>query len=481
MRREKIEKFIVVASILLIIVLATFFHFEIHFENALTNIPDANFGVRISIWRYIFEPVLGILLFFNRSIYPLKELPFALIWIIILYLLFGVIQAYKKRDGSKNVLIKKLSNIPLLLGICFSIFVLILFIPLPNNTIVNHSKNSILVTTHAHTEYSHDGLISQEAMWRWHKRNGFDAFFISDHANHKKTLQFSQAQRNGEFEIAPLIMVGQEHSGTNHMSLLGLNGKFDTKGMSDKAVIDSVHQYGGAVIINHWFDGKGKEKEFYHDLGVDGFEVENVGSDLYYDREIFEELKKFCRANNLTMIGGLDFHGYGRACSIYNALEIPNWKSIKPNEKERAILEIFKNGQQDKIKVLIYKDRDFYSDTNLIFRPFLTLINYFRTLNFIQVISWVIWILLFQFSKKRINKNHFNSDKMIVVIAGFCVVFLLSLSVVYYFNGEAVKGYSKVYSEYFSMLGIIGVILAIFVFLLTYLRFFKTSISNHNR
>ena len=126
MRREKIKKFIIVASILLIIVLATFFHFEIHFENALTNLPDANFGVRISIWRYIFEPVLGILLFFNRSIYPLKELPLALIWITILYLLFGVIQAYKKRDGSKNVLIKKLSNIPLLLGICFSIFALIM-------------------------------------------------------------------------------------------------------------------------------------------------------------------------------------------------------------------------------------------------------------------------------------------------------------------------------------------------------------------
>ncbi|HDZ06739.1 hypothetical protein LCGC14_0292680 [marine sediment metagenome] len=473
MRRDKIEKLIIVASILLIIILATFFHFEIEFENTLTNLSDENFGVDISIWRYIFEPFLGVLLFFNRTLYPLEELPLALIWIIILYVLCCVIQAYSKKDGSKIVLLKKLSNLPLLLGICFSIFVLILFIPLPNNTIVNHSSNLVLVSTHAHTEYSHDGLISQEAMWRWHKRNEFDAFFISDHANHKKTLEFSQAQRNGEFEIAPLIIVGQEHSGTNHMSLLGLNGKFDTKGMSDKAVIDSVHQYGGAVIINHWFDGKGKEKEFYRDLGVDGFEIENVGSDLYYDREIFEELKKFCKTNNLTMIGGLDFHGYGRACSIYNALEIPNWKSMEPNEKERVILEIFKKNQQDKISVLMYKDRDYYSNTNLIFRPFLTLINYFRTLNFFQIISWIVWILLFQFSKKLMKRNHFNSDKIIVGISGFCVVFLLSLSIVYYFNGQAVKGYSKVYSEYSSILGFIGFILAVFVFILTYLRFFK--------
>lgn len=476
MRREKIKRYITVISIFLIIVLASFFHFEIHFENTLTNIPESNFGVHISIWRYIFEPVLGILLFFNRSLYPLKELPLALMWVLIIYLFLGFKLVFEKKEGRKKVFLKKLSNIPLLLGICFSIFALILFIPLPNNTIVNHSENSVLVTTHAHTEYSHDGLISQEGMWNWHKRNGFDAFFITDHANHKKSLQFSHAQRNGDFEISPLIMVGQEHSGTNHMSLLGLNGKFDTKGMSDMAVIDSVHKYGGAVIINHWFDGKGKEKEFYHDLGVDGFEIENVGSDLYYNRVIFDELKKFCTTNKLAMIGGLDFHGYGRACSIYNALEIPNWKSMEPAVKEGAILDVFKKRAQEKIKVLIYNDRDFYSDSNLIFRPFLTLLNYFRTLNFIQVISWIIWILLFQIIKKRIKKRLFDSDKMIVVLAGFCVVFLLALSGVYYFKGEAVKGYSKVYSEYFGILATVGFILAFFV--LMYLRFFRKSISN---
>jgi len=476
----KNKYFITGVFLLLIVVLAVFFHFEIHFENALTNSPEAGFGVHISIWRYIFEPILGPLLFYNRSINPLTELPMALMWGTLIYLLVELVPAFKYRKTRKKSILKKLANIPLVLGICFSIFALTLFIPLPNNTIINNSEKSVLVTTHAHTEYSHDGLISQKGMWKWHKRNGFDAFFITDHAHHTKSLQFSESQRKEEFHIAPLVMVGQEHSGTNHLSLLGLNGEFDTIGMEDKAVIDSVHKYGGAVFVNHWFDGKGKEKEFYRSLGVDGFEIENVGSELYYDREIYIELKKYCKANNLIMIGGLDFHGYGRACSLYNALEIPDWKSLGVREKESKILNILKNGPQEKIKVLMYKDRDLYGNKNMILRPFLTFINYFKTLNLIQIFSWIFWVTLFQLFRKRFTIEIFNPDKFIVIVAGFCVLFLFSLSGVFYFKGEAVKGYNKVYSEYFSILGIVGIVLAAFVMFLGYKRFCSKAIYNRN-
>ena len=115
-------------------------------------------------------------------------------------------------------------------------------------------SNSILVTTHSHSEVSHDGLISQDNLWKWHKENNFDAFFVTDHANHEKSFDFARKQRRGEFSIDPLVMVGEEYSASNHMSLLGLKNKFKTKKMSDQAVVDSVHAYGGVVIINHWFD-----------------------------------------------------------------------------------------------------------------------------------------------------------------------------------------------------------------------------------
>ena len=463
----------IVVFILCIIFLTTFFHFQVYFENVLTFAPESDYGLKISIWRIIFEPILGLLLYFNRSIYALEELPLALLWVVIFYIGFSLIKIFKERTERKKILFKKLASLPLLLGVCFAIFVLILFIPLPNNTIVNNSKNSILVTTHAHTEFSHDGLISQENMWKWHRKNGFDAFFITDHANHKKSVEFALKQRSGKLPMAPLIMVGQEYSGSNHMSLLGLNGKFETKGMEDKAVIDSVHQYGGAVIINHWFDGKGKDKEHYKKLGADGFEIENAGKELYYDRNTFGQLKKFCENNNLTMVGGLDFHGYGRVCSLYNVFDIPGWAAMNPASKEKAILTILKDASPEKIKILMYKDRPFYTNENLFFRPFLTLVNYFRTLNLFQVLSWVFWLVLFQSIKKIIKKIGVRQGMKLPFLAVASATFMIVLALVYYFRGEAVKGYSDVYSEYSLLLGPIGLLLFLYALVVVYFRRFK--------
>ena len=474
MKRTSIQKFAVAVPILCIVILAAFLHFQVHFENVLTLSPEADYDVKISIWRIAFEPILGLLLYFNRSIYALEELSLTLLWVLIFYIGYSLIKIFRGRLKRKRMLLKKLADLLLLIGSCFAVFVLILFIPLPNNTIINNSKDSILVTTHAHTEFSHDGLTSQENMWKWHKRNSFDAFFITDHANHEKSLAFAQAQKNGSFPIAPLVMVGQEYSGSNHMSLLGLNGKFKTKGMKDQAVIDSVHRYGGAVIINHWFDGKGKEKEYYEKLGADGFEIENAGKDLYYDRATFSQLKAFCKANGLTMIGGLDFHGYGRVCSLYNALEIQGWHAMDYSLKQQAILRILKNGPQEKIKVLIYKDRPFYTGDNIFFRSFLTLLNYFRTLNLFQVLSWIFWLVLFQSIKNRKKRTAIEQDKGLPFLAMASAIFMMILALVYYFRGEAVKGYSEVYSEYSLLLGPIGLLLLLYTMAIVYFRFFKS-------
>lgn len=470
MKRTRTQTFVFALGILSIILLSTVFHFQVHFENALTQSPAPEYAVDISVWRILFEPILGPLLYLNRSIYVLKEVPITLLWGLILYVVLSLGQIFRERHTRKRVAFKNLTNLPLVIGICFTIFVVILFVPLPNNTIVNNSKDTVLVTTHAHTEFSHDGLISQKNMWKWHRKNGFDAFFITDHANHKKSLQFSQEQKNEKFPINPLVLVGQEFSGTNHMSLLGLNGKFETKGMGDNAVIDSVHRYGGAVIINHWFDGKGKDKKVYAALGADGFEIENTGKDLYYHRDTFEELKKFCESNGLTMIGGLDFHGYGRVCSLYNAFEIPDWDALDYDGKERAIINILKDGPQEKIKVLLYKDRSLYTNSKLFFRPFLTAVNYFRTLNLFQVLSWAFWLLLLQLILNYAGKTAFFKNKGLLIISFISAIFLIVLAFHYYFRGNTVSGYSEVYSEYSLFLGSIGLGLFPYVLALAYFR-----------
>ena len=164
--------------ILVILVITTLFHYPIHIEDALTNSPIHDYDVSISFWRITFEPVIGLLLFFNRSLYALSELPITLVWILMIFIIYTIIKLVRIKE--KKFIISQIVNTPLVIGLWFTVFVIILFISLPNNTIVNNSPNSILVTTHSHTEYSHDGLISQKGLWDWHKRNGFDAFFITE-------------------------------------------------------------------------------------------------------------------------------------------------------------------------------------------------------------------------------------------------------------------------------------------------------------
>ncbi|MBU2903166.1 hypothetical protein KO529_00105 [Arenibacter algicola] len=472
---KMLKKSFVAIPILVIAFLALFFHLDIHIIDALTLKTVPEYDIHIPVLRIFFEPILGLLLYFNRSIYPLQELPITLLWILVFYICFSLIKIFKVEAAPyrRQTALRFLGNLPLLIGICFSVFVVILFIRLPNNTIVNNTSDEILVTSHAHTEFSHDGLISQEKMWAWHKRNGFDAFFITDHANHKKTLDFSTKQRNNQFPLEPLIMVGQEHSGSNHMSLLGLNGKFETKGKPDSLIVNLVHKHGGAVIINHWFDGKGNDKEFYKDLGADGFEIENVGKELYYDRTLFNDLKKFCESNKLLMIGGLDFHGYGRACGIWNAFQIPNWHQMDPEIKEKSILEILRSRDQSRVKVLMYQDRPFYSGENLLFQPYITVVNYFRTLNFWQVLSWALWLVLLQLLWNYRREHFIPMHKRMALTGMVSALFLIVLGLYYMVRGNAVKGYSKVFAEYSSMLLTIGSIFMVYSLVTIYFRFFK--------
>ena len=464
---------------LLIVIISVFFHYKIHFIDSVNNDTLTGFAINISIWRILFEPFLGLLMYFNRALYALDEFPMTLIWALIIFIIYSIVKTVIIKEGFKKpFLLAQLANLPLLIGLWFTLFVIMLFVPLPNNTIVNNSADKILVTTHCHSEYSHDGLMSQQDLWAWHKRNGFDAFFITDHNNHDRTLDFVEAQRKGEFSTDPLVMCGEEFSGSNHLSLLGLKKKFSTKRFADSTAVDSAHAQKGAVIVNHWFDGEKKSLLYFKNLGADGFEIANTATDRSYDRKIYEKIKRFCRNNNLIMNGGLDFHGYGNLCSLWNAFEIPGWHKLDFQKKEAAILRILRNREQDKLTVILYKDRPYYEKGNVFFSPVITAVNYFRTLNFYQVLSWLIWIALLAMVKIRFfdGKSFAKSMTLNRVIPAAGIIsafFLLALGFNFYGKIERLLDYNDIFIEYSELLFYAGGALLIYSAIISFLRFRK--------
>jgi hypothetical protein len=461
---------------------AVFFHYPVHIENALTLHPEPDFEVQVSWLRIIFEPVLGVLLWFNRAFYALSEIMVLLYWVLGLFVIYTLVQSFrlKGKYQVKRFLVSQLLILPVLVGLWFAFFVILIFVPLHNDRIINKTSDWVLVNTHSHTEFSHDGLISQEGLWKWHKRNGFDAFFITEHNNHNHTLEFVNRQRNNEFPGEPAVFCGEEFSGSNHLSLLGLKTDFTTKGLSDSVVVAKARSEGAAIIVNHWFDGERKTLEYYRDLGSDGFEIENTAEDKRYNREVYQRIKSFCENNGLIMNGGVDFHGYGSVCTLWNAFEIPGWKNMNFQAKEEAIMNIIKTRDQSKLKVLLLNDRPYYEKKNLLFMPVITLFNYFRTLNFVQVISWILWILLFALIYSKVNTNpalkgKFACRNVFPYTGIMAALLLISLGIVYVIRNQPVEEFTEMYHEYSRILFVAGFALLIVSGFTAYFRIGKAS------
>jgi hypothetical protein len=256
--------------------------------------------------------------------------------------------------------------------------------------------------------------------------------------------------------------------------LLGLKSDFKTKGLPDSVVVAKARSEGAAIIVNHWFDGERKSLENYRDLGVDGFEIENTATDKRYNREVYQRIKSFCETNGLIMNGGLDFHGYGSACTLWNAFEIHGWKNKDSQAKEEAILNIIKTRDQSKLKVLLLKDRPYYERKNLFLHTPVTLFNYFRTLNFWQVFSWLFWIFLFVFMRNKSTVVHQLTCRKMFPLAGIAAaLFLLGLGFVYVFRNQTVEDFTEIYPEYYKLLFMAGSALLVVSGLTTYFRVFR--------
>jgi len=462
-----------------IAILATVFHHPIQIIDALTSEPVPGFGINISIWRVIFEPLMGPLLFYLRADQPLLEFIVLLLWIISLSLIVPMARILLKKEerggnGFIYGLLLWLKRIPLIFSIWLGVLWLMIFMWFPANTIVNNQENSILINTHSHSEYSHDGIISQEALQSWHRKNGFDAFFITDHNHHEKTLEAVKAQETGTLPGEPLIIGGEEYSGSNHMTLLGLNHNFSTRDLSDQQVIDSTHKDNGIVIVAHWFDGERKSIPYFIDMGVDGFEIANQGAGLTYDRRIFQNIEKACTTNGLLMNGVADYHGYGSPCFVWNALEIPGWHHMDMDQQRESILNLLRQKNMDKIRVLLYNDRYVFERSYAGLSPVYTLGSYFRTLNLMQILSWLIWLVLLRIIGRKMSylKNSNSGGSMIPleILSIASSLYLLVHGLILQNKAHKLASYNDIYNEYGTIMLLCGAGFLVYTLILIFIE-----------
>lgn len=120
--------------------------------------------------------------------------------------------------------------------------------------------------------------------------------------------------------------------------------------------------------------------------------------------------------NQLFIIGGADYHGYGPACNTWNAMEISNWEQLTHVQKTHGIMDGLINGNN---RVLYYSDRRIYGTGNVWLSPLKNIMDYFRSLNGFQVLSWVVWCLLFIVFKVKYSAKCFY---LIPFVSGIAIL-----------------------------------------------------------
>jgi len=150
----------------------------------------------------------------------------------------------------------------------------------------------------------------------------------------------------------------------------------------------------------------------------------------------------------------------------------------KFKSKEDAILNVIKTRDQNKLKVLLYKDRPYYSKKYIFLSPLFTFFNYFRTLNIYQIISWIVWILFFSIILKKLSGNpefikKLSPDKLIPVKGVFSAIFMLGLGIFYYSRIKNIEGFTEMYGEYSRILFIVGSIFLIYSGIIIFFRIIR--------
>jgi len=466
-------------------ILFIFFRYPIEIVDALTYEPVPGFDIHISLWRVLFEPFIGPLLFYLRANKPAGEFSILFLWIIVLalaILLARSIQSRNKMEGRMKLtgFYSWLKAVPMITCIWLGLLWLIIYIPLPANTIVNHNDDTILINTHSHTEYSHDGIITTRGLQQWHDMNGYDAFFLTDHNHHQKSLEAVEAQNKGKFPQKPLMICGEEFSGGNHMTLLGLNKDFVTRGMTDQQVIDTTHENGGVVIVAHWFDDERKTLPHFIGMGVDGFENANQGTGLTYDRRVFKDIVEACAAHDLIMLGVADYHGYGSSCFTWNALEIPGWHQMDRDGQRESIMDLLRQRDMTRIRVLLYHDRHLFNWSPLLLSPLYNTIGYFRTLNALQLLSWLAWLVIICLIRHRFarRKERRATLSTLETLSLASALFLLVNGVMLWIKGLSLTGYNKIYHEYSTILLLCGAGFLIYTGIMVYFEIRKNKMNN---
>ncbi len=275
------------------------------------------------------------------SMLSMSRLKGFLVGLILIYLLWRIVRAAKRRGTTSSWprrLLRELGILVLSLGLLLVFLIVGALWHRPMISLAGASENEGVVDFHSHTSASHDveGTLMEnfdaEANRRWHARAGFDVAFVTDH-NVVSREERVGSRESGVGVSGTVLCPGIEVSAWRaHILLLGDTLPVD-RGRYPAALAGllqllagSEREYGSLTVAsipeyrrNHW-----DRLDTLISAGLDGFEIVNAAPKANeLTRADRDSVVSLARANNLFVVGVSDSHGWGATSMVWNLVRAP--------------------------------------------------------------------------------------------------------------------------------------------------------------
>lgn len=392
--------------------------------NAATYMPVHNFKLSVPAINIILEPFIGIPVYLSTNHYIKQEAISLFMWGMLSVLVFVVLK-------------KRYSKLIVYTGgylIGFSLFVVyVLFTPFPLLKVVP-PENYCLVDPHSHTFYSHDGLVSPQQNIEWHEKQGFSAWFVTEHYN----IIGGITEQNLCMLTACKSMIGEEiraNDDPHYFLALGITnsvaGWCPACPSNVRELAEAVHKQGGALILALWWlDGKIDLIHYIQD-GVDAFEIANAGHKQGLTTEIRHYAYNVSRRYRIPLLASSDWHGWGNYAYTWTAFRISDVTAYNLPQLQHKIISMILDKQDKDIVPIIYDyPHQYWGTFRFIFAPLFDFYYYFSTLPFPGYVSWLFWSFLLWAGfvlYRKVHKQFFYDKPALFPYLGFLVIGLMSL------------------------------------------------------
>ncbi|MDR3195347.1 MAG: hypothetical protein LBT58_00910 [Endomicrobium sp.] len=400
------------ALLLLIIISSFVFHSPIYPYDLITGLQTSEFSIAWPTIRIFIEPFYSFTFYaltLNKDFYKPAIISWIL-WTLCVVLVYCFL--------SKKTVYKTIYNVIYLSVFFTALFSFVALAPVPGPTLLK-PRDYIAIDAHSHTISSHDNVAPAIISLKAHLRQGFDAFFNTEH-NH--TMGFANFPEYAKFKI---VYPGMQIQTNDGISIILLSSKefdgLEYKNLDLADIANKAHKNNMFVLMPHWWKWHKHTFEELKNFGMDGFEIYNCGY-RNFDKNEQSSLINFAKENNLMMFGVTDWHGWGYMSDVWTVMEGVSSENIE------GLLT-----RKPNTKVILYRKEQSGSVIRFIFEPFFFFYYYISDVDLKHLASFIIWLaasfLAFRSRFWKYLKRFFALIMTVAYAAGLVYFYIVTRSV----------------------------------------------------